>query len=176
MSLRARLLIVSLACLIAVLSALAGGPAHAATALTGHFPIEEHIAVLDPPESSTCGFPISFDRIGQGTFQVFFDNLGNPIRFHVLEQSTGTLSANGIELRAASTDNKFYDLQNQTLTEVGLVFSYSAPGVGVILMDRGRLIFNIDTNGEPFGPPVFEAGPHPLLHGDLRGLCAELTP
>jgi hypothetical protein len=30
---------------------------------TGHFPIEEHIAVLEP-ESSVCGFPISLDISG----------------------------------------------------------------------------------------------------------------
>ena len=178
MSLRARLFtIVSLACVIAVSSALAGGQAHAvaATPLTGHFPIEEHIAVLDP-ESTVCGFPISSDFTGQGTFQVFFDTLGNPIRINVLEHSTGTLSANGIDLRFASSDNKFYDLQNQTLAEVGLVFRYSAPGVGAVLMDRGRLIWNIDANGEMVGDPVFEAGPHPELNGDFGGLCAALTP
>jgi hypothetical protein len=26
------------------------------------------------------------------------------------------------------------------------------------------------------GEPIFEAGPHPELNGDLRGLCAALTP
>src|SRR5439155_10449716 len=95
MSLRARFATTaSLACVIAVSSALAGGQAHAvaATPVTGHFPIEEHIAVLEP-ESSVCGFPISSDFTGQGTFQVFFDTLGNPIRINVLEHSTGTLSA-----------------------------------------------------------------------------------
>jgi hypothetical protein len=79
-------------------------------------------------------------------------------------------------LRSASSDNKFYDFQNQTLAEVGLVFRDSGPGVGVVLMDRGRLIWNIDANGEMVGPPTFEAGPHPELHGDFGGLCAALTP
>jgi len=178
MSLRARFATTaSLACVIAVSSALAGGQAHAvaATPVTGHFPIEEHIAVLEP-ESTVCGFPISLDFTGQGTFQVFFDNLGNVTGVHVLEQSSGTLSANGIDLRFASTDNKMYDLESQTVAEVGLVFRYSGPGVGVVLMDRGRLIWNIDANGEMVGDPVFEAGPHPELNGDFGGLCAALTP
>ena len=43
-------------------------------------------------------------------------------------------------------------------------------------MDRGRLIWNIDANGEMVGDPIFEAGPHPELHGDFRGLCAALSP
>ncbi len=178
MSLRQRFLaIASLASVIAVSSALAGGQAQASptTPFTGHFPIQEHIAVLEP-ESTLCGFPISLDFTGQGTFQVFFDDLGNPICVHLLEHSTGTLSANGIELRFASSLNKFVDLQNQTLAEVGLVFRYSGPGVGVVLMDRGRLLWNIDDTGEMVGSPTFEAGPHPELHGDLGGLCAALTP
>jgi hypothetical protein len=177
MSLRRRFLaIASLASVIAVSSALAGGQAQASptTPFTGHFPIEEHFAVLEP-ESTVCGFPISLDFTGQGTFQLFFDSLGNPIRLNVLEHSTGTLSANGIELRFASSDNMFFDLQNQTLAEVGLVFRYSGPGLGIVLMDRGRLIWNVDDTGEMVGTPTFEAGPHPLLHGDFGGLCAVLT-
>ena len=166
-----------LASVIAISSALAGGQAQASprTPFIGHFPIEEHIAVLEP-ESTVCGFPISLDFTGQGTFQVFFDDLGNFIRVHVVEHSTGTLSANGIELRFASSLNRFVDFQNQTLAEIGLVFRYSGPGVGVVLMDRGRLVWNIDATGETVGFPTFEAGPHPELHGDFGGLCAALTP
>ena len=44
-------------------------------------------------------------------------------------------------------------------------------------MDRGRLVWNIDPEtGEMIGEPVFEAGPHPQLHGDYGDLCAALTP
>jgi hypothetical protein len=53
---------------------------------------------------------------------------------------------------------------------VGLVFRDSAPGVGVVLMDRGRLVF--DGNGEL----VFEARPHPQLHDDFGELCSALAP
>jgi hypothetical protein len=178
MSLRRRFLaIASLASVIAVSSALAGVQAQASptTPFTGHFPIEEHFAVLEP-ESTECGFPISLDFTGQGTFQVFFDAQGNIVRIHALEHITGTLSANGIALGFAGSDNQFFDVQNQTLAEVGLVFRYSGPVVGVVLMDRGRLVWNVDDTGEMVGSPTFEAGPHPGLHGDLGGLCAVLTP
>ena len=142
---------ISLACLMGVAPALAGGqtPAGAAPPGPGQFPIEDHIAVLEP-ESTVCGFPVRIDL-------------------------TGTLSANGIELRFSSSDNKFYDFGTNTLAEVGLVFRYAGPAVGVVLMDRGRLIWNIDNTGEMVGPPRFEAGPHPELHGDFGGLCAALT-
>lgn len=172
MSLRRRFLaIASLASVIAVSSALAGGQAQASptTPFTGHFPIEEHFAVLEP-ESTVCGFPISLDFTGQGTFQVFFDAEGNIVRVHVLEHITGTLSANGIALRFMGSDNQFLDVEAGLVREVGLVFRYSLPGLGVVLMDRGRLIFDGD------GQLLFEAGPHPQLHGDYGGLCAALTP
>ena len=143
---------------------------------TGHFPIEEHIAVLEP-ESSVCGFPISLDISGQGTFQVFFDADGNPTGAHVTEVISGELSANGITLRSRSADNLHFDFTQNTVVETGLVFQYRLPGTGVVLMDRGRLVWNIDPEtGEMIGEPVFEAGPHPQLHGDYGDLCAALTP
>jgi hypothetical protein len=61
--------------------------------------------------------------------------------------------------------------------EVGLVFRDFLPSSGVVISDRGRLIFNFDPQtGEPYGDPVFEAGPHPELHGDIGSLCRALTP
>jgi hypothetical protein len=170
------LAIISVACLVGVASALAAGQtqAVAATPITGQFPIEDHIGVLEP-ESTVCGFPVRLDLTGQGIFQIFFDKLGNPTGANVLVHISGTLSANGIELRSSSSDNKFYSFGSNTLAEVGLVFRYSGPAVGVVLMDRGRLIWNIDDTGEMVGPPRFEAGPHPELHGDFGGLCAALT-
>jgi hypothetical protein len=173
MSVRRRFLaIASLASVIAVSAALAGGQpeASATTPFTGHFPIEEHFAVLEP-ESTVCGFAVSLDFSGQGTFQAFVDEQGNLLGLHVLEYTTGTVSANGIALRYEGRDNRFYDLQAQTLTQVGLVFRYSLPGLGVVLMDRGRLI--IENLGE--GEVTFEAGSH-SLYGDISSLCAALTP
>ena len=167
--------IASLACATAASAALVGGRAAAATPVTGHFPIEDHIAALEP-ESTVCGFPVRVDLSGQGTFQVFFDQQGAAVGANIAERSAGTLSANGIALRFASSDNKHYDFQAGTLAEVGLVFRYSGPGVGAVLMDRGRLIWNVDANGEMVGPPTFEAGPHPELNGDFGDLCIALTP
>jgi hypothetical protein len=158
------------ACLIAVASALSPGPAGASSdrTLTGRFPIDDHYAVFEP-ESSVCGFPISADVTGQGTFQVFLDAEGNFLRGHVLLNIKGTLSGNGLTVRIGRSINQFFELDG-TVTEVGLVFRDSAPGVGVVLMDRGRLVFDGDGN------LVFEAGPHPQLHGDFGELCSALTP
>jgi hypothetical protein len=172
------LFVLSVATILGGLATMLGLPANALAAQTdtGHFPIEEHIAVLEP-ESSVCGFPVSWDNSGQGTFQVFFDADGTPTGFHVTVVTSGALSANGITLQTHQADNSNFDLIQNTMAETGLVFQYRLPGTGVVLMDRGRLVWNIDPEtGEMVGPPVFEAGPHPSLHGDFGGLCAALTP
>jgi hypothetical protein len=148
----------------------------ASTPFTGQFSFEDHIGGLEP-ESSLCGFRIDADIVGQGTFQVFFDDQGEPARVHVLVHSTSTLSANGLTLRGVSSNNRFHDFGAETIVEVGLVFSNYGPGVGVVLMDRGRLVWTMDPGtGEMVGAPLFEAGPHPQLHGDLGDLCSALTP
>jgi len=163
---------------VLVLAALLGLPATAVAAQPEiiRLPIEEHIAVLEP-ESSVCGFPISWDFSGQLTIQVFFDADGNPTGVHVLGVTSGELSANGITIRTQQANNRHIDLGENTMVETGIVFKYLLPGTGVVLMDRGRLVWNIDPEtGETVGEPVFEAGPHPFLHGDLGDLCAVLTP
>jgi len=147
---------------VLVLGTMIGLPATAVATPpeTGHFPIEEHIAVLEP-ESSVCGFPISLDISGQGTFQVFFDADGNPTGAHVTEVISGELSANGITLVTRSADNLHFDFTENTVVETGLVFQYQLPGTGVVLMDRGRLVWNIDPEtGEMIGEPVFELEDH----------------
>jgi hypothetical protein len=163
---------------VLVLATILGLPATAAAAPpeTGHFPIEEQVDVVEP-ESSVCGFPISWTRSGQGTFQVFFDADGNPTGVHLFVVIRGELSANGITLQIQQAYSRHFDFADNTVAETGLIFHYRLPGTGVILMDRGRLIWNIDPEtGETVGPPIFEAGPHPTLHGDFGELCAVLTP
>lgn len=139
------------------------------------FPVETHEAMLEP-ESSVCGFPIRLDESGEISVHVHVDAQGNHIRTDVWGHFMGVLSANGIQLRTLSNDHKFFDVRTQTMAELGVVSRVSAPGLGVVLMDRGRLIWNIDADGETVGAPTFEAGPHPVLHGDFQGLCEALTP
>jgi hypothetical protein len=157
-----------LACVIAVASALFPGPARASSDRTimGGFPIA--VNGVFEPESSVCGFPIIAEMTGEGRFQVFLDGDGNFLRAHVHLSVKGTLTANGLTVRLGRSVNQFFEVDG-TVTEVGLVFRDSAPGVGVVLMDRGRLVF------DPDGELAFEAGPHPQLHGDFGDLCAALT-
>jgi hypothetical protein len=162
---------------IAVYLGLVAGAADASSgrATNGHFPIDEHFVV--EPDSMICGFPMTLDITGQATFNARFDADGNLTTVHVHGRAVGTFSANGIELRDFSSDNKFFDFQNLTMRETGLVFRDNLLGGKMVLMDRGRLIWNLDpATGQTVGDPLFEAGPHPELHGDIAALCAALTP
>ena len=49
---------------------------------------------------------------------------------------------------------------------VGLRNAYHVPGAGVVLLDAGRLIFDVET-----GDVVFEAGQHELLNGSVDAFC-----
>jgi hypothetical protein len=153
------------------------GPAGASSdqVVNGRFPIDDHF-VLEP-DGTICGFPITLDITGQGAFSARLDGQGLNSVVHVHERTVGTISANGIELRDFASVNTVYDFRSLTMTQVGLVFRDNFFGGSVVLMDRGRLIFNFDPyTGEAFGDPIFEAGPHPELHGDVGVLCAALTP
>lgn len=144
--------------------------------LIGTFPIADHVVGLEP-ESSLCGFEVTAEYSGTVRFQLFFDELGDPSSLNVHIRATGMLSANGITLHSRSSRTQLFDFEQSTVAEVGLVFMHSGPGTGVALMDRGRLVWEVDPDtGDWFFPPVFEAGPHPQLHGDVAGLCEALTP
>ena len=152
---------------------LAAAPA--SPPLMGSFPIGGETTALEP-ESSLCGFDIAAASSGTAKFQVFFDEAGEPSRIHIHAMATGTVSANGITLNSRGSLNQFLDFEDSTAIEVGLVFKNAGPGTGVALMDRGRLVWSVDPDtGDVLFPPIFEAGPHPQLHGDVSGLCAALT-
>lgn len=61
------------------------------------------------------------------------------------------------------------DLRAGTETIVGLYFNIVVPGVGPVVQDVGRIVF--DGGGEV----VFQAGPHQILVGEEIDFC-ELLP
>jgi hypothetical protein len=145
-----------------------GTSAWASTPITAHFPFEDHF--VDEGASAACGLPVTVDSTGTRTIQVLFDQSGNPIRLQVHINATGTMSANGIVLQEADHGSEFIDLVSVNETDVGLVFREVLPGLGIVIMDRGRVTV------APDGSVLFEAGPHPALDGDFASLCAALTP
>ncbi|HEU4897088.1 MAG TPA: hypothetical protein VFX88_05880, partial [Actinomycetota bacterium] len=110
-----------------------------------------------------------FEVSGIQTIQVLYDAAGNPIRRQVHSNIEGTVSANGITLREIEHGQTFIDLVEGTDTEIGLLFRVLLPGGGTVIADVGRLVFDAEGN------VIFEAGPHPALHGDFAALCAALS-
>lgn len=146
----------------------AAGQASAASPEIGTFPLSE--TFVDEGASAACGFPVTATITGTGRFQVFFDQSGNPVRVQVKENTSGTFSANGLSVSQTSHTLSIINLVTGTETDIGIIIHVSLPGGGTLYLDRGRLV--VDANGNV----VFEAGPHPSLHGDFPGLCAALTP
>lgn len=55
-------------------------------------------------------------------------------------------------------------------TDVGLLFHFNAPGHGIVLIDAGRVVFELQT----FEVKVVN-GPQQALEGDFAALCAALS-
>jgi hypothetical protein len=143
-------------------------PSAYAAPTTGRF--QQEITYVDDGASAACGFPVTFHQLDRGTYELFFDQQGNLTRVQVQTLTDGTATANGVTLLEHGRENNFYDVLTGTSMEASLEFRVWLPGLGVVIMDRGRLLFDADDN------VVFEAGPHPALAGDFTALCAALTP
>jgi hypothetical protein len=159
-----KLILVSMAAAIAVLAPTA---ALATPPDTIRIPHED--TFIDEGASAACGFPVLADISGVQTIQFLYDAAGNLIRVQIHGNTEGTFSANGITLRQIERGQIFIDLVEGTDTEVGLLFRVFLPDGGTVIADVGRLVFDAEGN------VIFEAGPHPALHGDFAALCAALS-
>jgi hypothetical protein len=164
---RSAVLVATFAAMVAIALALGLAQSAHATPTTGQFQFE--IAYVDEGASAACGFPVTFHQLDRGTYQLLHDRQGNLTRVQVQTLVNGTATANGITLLVHGRENNFYVLTG-TEMHASLEFRVWLPGLGVVIMDRGRLVFDADGN------VVFEAGPHPALEGDFSALCAALTP
>jgi hypothetical protein len=150
------------------LALVVAGQARATTPVIVTFPINETF-IWDM--SAACGFPVTETITGTVRIERFFDNTGTLVREMGEEEETGTFTANGLTVSTAGHLVTVRDLVNGTVTVTGVIIHTSLPTGGTIYLDRGRLVF--DVNNDTL---VFEAGPHPQLHGDVAGVCAALTP
>jgi hypothetical protein len=153
--------------LAAALAVLAPTAALATPPDTFRIPHED--TFIDEGASAACGFDVLFEVSGVQTIQVLYDAAGNPIRVQIHGNIEGTASANGITLREIERGQIFIDLIDGSQTLVGLVFRVFLPDGGTVIADVGRLVFDAEGN------VIFEAGPHPALHGDFAALCAALS-
>ncbi len=106
----------------------------------------------------------------------FFDKEGTPVRVQIKVNFVGVVTnpETGESVRDAAHHTIFLDLIDGTETVVGLTFSATVPGVGVVFHDVGRVVF------DAAGNVIFEAGPHDVLntegaHAVRANFCAALT-
>lgn len=144
-------------------------------------------AVAVPPETSSfefvdeftdeeaCDFPVDVRFVGGGTERLFFDKDGNlkKVIVNLSDNGTATNPANGKTVKGHDAWTIIVEFENGepvTDTTVGLVFHFNAPGHGIVLIDAGRVVFDLQTS-----EVVVVNGPHQALEGDFAALCAALS-
>ena len=111
------------------------------------------------------------DGAGSSRFTTYFDAQGEPIRvtMHGLYMGSMTNSVTGYSIDdAPSVANRTIDLVRGTEANIGTYFTVTVPGVGAVLIDAGRLVF------DGSGPPTFIAGPHLPPGETIAVLCEAL--
>lgn len=155
----------SAAALVFVSAAVATAP------LRGTFPIGLHATF---PAGTFCGFDVSVDIDGTGTFAIYDDP---PRNIQHYEQQ-GTITANGRTLlvndhwNVTTTPPSSPAEEQGVFTQRGASFHIQAPGSGMVLLDAGYLVTLF-----PDGAVVVAHGQFPFeVGGDVSSVCAALTP
>ena len=122
-------------------------------------------------DSTSCEFPFLEEFTGRVTITTFFDNEGNPIRVQLHLPFDGTLTneASGTSVSATQDLIVVEDLVAGTTTFLGVRFRVNFPGLGYVLLDAGRVVFDADGN------VIFKAGPHQVINEDFEAFCEALS-
>lgn len=158
--------------LLATALAVTTLPAMAFPALAVPPTVETFVEQGEDEVIAECdGFVLTEDFLETGTTRTFFNRQGDPVRALITVKFVGVItnSASGNTYRDPGYFSIIQDLRTGTETTVGLYFNIVVPGVGPVVADRGRIVF--DANGDV----VFQAGPHQILGGDDVDFC-ELLP
>lgn len=172
---RFRLLPASIAVVVVTLFALCALPVAASAAP----PLHE---TFTNEGSFTFQGPCPNGVILEGSFSetvrvtTFFDTDGTAVRaqIHVNYDGLVTNPATGASVEDRGHHMIREDLVAGTVTQTGLVYSSTVPGVGVVFHDVGRVVFDAEGN------VIFEAGPHDVLntegpHPVRARFCEALT-
>ena len=147
-------------------------PAAANTKVTTVF----HVDQTFPRERKTCGFPIRVHFFGSYRSTDYFDNTGFLYKTIITAGGGGrfsiTWTANDTTLTMQMESAQVVVTYNRdgsidTSTDNGIVAKFTTPGGGIVLLDAGRVTFDVSD-----GSILFEAGPHQQLHGDVQEFCA----
>ena len=122
-----------------------------------------------------CDFDVLVRFEGGGTERLFFEPDGETLKRVVVNLSdNGTATNLDTGTTVSGHDAwtvivEFEDGVPITETNAGLVFHFNAPGHGIVLIDAGKIVFDLAT-----GEVVFN-GPHQVFEGDFDAFCAALA-
>lgn len=121
-------------------------------------------------DTALCGFPVTFTENGSFKIKTFYDAAGTPVKTILTnynERYTASATANGKTLVTNYPLVFITDFDAGQQLTLGLRTAYHVPGAGVVLLDAGRVVVDLET-----GETVFEAGQHQFLEGDADAFCA----
>ncbi len=117
-------------------------------------------------------FMVLPEYVTDARITTFFDRDGNPSRLHVQVPMEFTLTntVTGESLSDKHHYLRIFDIKEGTHTFVGLLWSVTIPGKGIVVLDAGRFIVDAYTPGV-VGEILWQAGRHDgLIEGNV-GLC-----
>jgi hypothetical protein len=126
--------------------------------------------------AADCGdFTVLADTVYRGHATLRFDAAGNLVQISAHERFTEILYNSNDPTKSLSSNpqqasNLLVNIANSTEWVAGTIFKFTLPGVGVVLHDVGRLVYDTST-----GDILFQAGPAQYLNGDIAALCAALS-
>jgi hypothetical protein len=119
-----------------------------------------------------CGdFPLRIQEKGTVKIIEFFDRHGNFVRDQIHINGAGTLTNQDTGKTAFFSFHYMDALHevNGTLMFIGLPMKVRLPGKGVVVLDAGRLVLDLETD-----EVIFEAGPHPFFYEGIALICEAL--
>ena len=114
-------------------------------------------------DSTLCAFDVTFTENGSFKFTLFFDSAGHAVKSIISNYQgnyTDTASANGKTLTSMYMGPYITSVTDGTQTQLGLRDAFTLPGAGVILLDAGRVVRDLDS-----GSVSFQSGPHQRISG-----------
>lgn len=148
-----------------VLTVLVASPAAAAKPVT-------RTVVAHGTFTIPCGTVTLVEEYSQSVLvTTWLDGDGHTTRGHARVHYDGTISAPGSTLRVSDVGRftSFIDFgpDGPTVREIGMAYKFSAPDLGVIAHDVGRLTFHPDGSVEA-------KGPHDVWDNGLQSLICPL--
>jgi hypothetical protein len=142
---------------LGAIAAATSTPAHAATHSV------ETFGFSTPAQgqlSSVCGYPVAMVLEGSWNIVTFTGDDGSVTKQIRTYRFTAELSANGVTITGRSRGPEVVEHHadgTSTMTAMGVV-SRQVRGAGTVMQAAGRVVVELDADGEQVGEPTFQAG------------------